>query len=606
MNPPSNPPSGSREIYLRLLRYARPHWKYFLLGISGMLGFAFADVSFIALMRPLLDDSFVQRDATTISTMPWLILVLFLVRGAAAYASAYGMAAVGRQVIKTLRGELFEHFLHLPVSFFDRSSPGSLLTRLTYHAEQVAESTSNVITAMVKDGITVIGLIGLMFWLEWRLAIFIIAVGPIIAVLINVISRQFRTISRRIQDSMGDVSHVAEEVITAQRVVKLFGGQAYERAQFGVANEKNRRMNVRLVATRAGSSASVQFIAAWAVSAVVYVATSPTVLESMTPGTFVGFIGAMMSILGPVKNLTNLNEKLQKGISAATDIFKLLHETVEHTGGEVLQSPVRGAVSFRDVSFHYPGTSKNVLEGINLDVRAGETVAFVGRSGSGKSTLLSLLPRFYDATGGAITIDGQDIAKIDPRDIRRHIALVDQNVTLFNDTVERNIAYGELGGASRADIQAAAESAHAWDFIRQLPQGLDTPVGPNGVMLSGGQRQRMAIARALLKTAPLLILDEATSALDTESERVVQDALLTLMEGRTTLVIAHRLSTILHADRIVVIDQGRIVEVGTHAELLERNGEYAALYRLQFSSSDEPMDLGELTELPPVNDSPTG
>ncbi len=587
MSSPLNPPSGSREIYLRLLRYARPHWKFFLLGIAGMLGFAFADVSFIALMRPLLDDSFVQRDATTISTMPWLILVLFLLRGAASYASSYGMAAVGRQVIKTLRGELFEHFLHLPVSFFDRSSPGSLLTRLTYHAEQVAESTSNVITAMVKDGITVIGLIGLMFWLEWRLAIFIIGVGPIIALLVRFISRQFRTISRRIQDSMGDVSHVAEEAITAQRVVKLFGGQDYERAQFGVANEKNRRMNVRLVATRAGSSASVQFIAAWAVSAVVYVATSPTVLASMTPGTFVGFIGAMMSILGPIKNLTNLNEKLQKGISAATDIFKLLHETVEHTGGDELPEPVSGAVSFRNVGFIYPGTTKPVLQDINLEVAAGETVAFVGRSGSGKSTLLSLLPRFYDATSGTITIDGHDLASIDPRNIRRHIALVDQNVTLFNDTVERNIAYGELAGASRADIQAAAESAHAWDFIRLLPQGLDTPVGPNGVMLSGGQRQRLAIARALLKTAPLLILDEATSALDTESERVVQDALLTLMEGRTTLVIAHRLSTILHADRIVVIDQGRIAEVGTHAELLERNGEYAALYRLQFHGGED-------------------
>lgn len=590
MNASSDAFSAPKQIYLRLLRYARPHWQFFLVGLVGMLGFAVADVSFIALMRPLLDETFVNQKAATIASMPWLILVLFILRGVSAYASAYGMAAVGRQVIKTLRGEVFEHFLHLPVSFYDRSSPGNLLTRLTYHAEQLAESTSNVITAMVKDGLTVIGLIGMMFWLEWRLAIFILAVGPIIAILVRVISKKFRVISRRIQDSMGDVSHVAEEVISAQRVVKLFGGQEYEREQFCKANEKNRRMNVRLIATRAGSTASVQFIAAWAVAAVVYIATSPAVLATMTPGTFVAFVGAMLALLGPVKNLTNLNEKLQKGISAATDIFKLLNEEVEPSEGEALPEPIAGGVEFRQLSFVYPGTQKPVLEDVDLSIAPGETVAFVGRSGSGKSTLLSLLPRFYEPTSGSIWIDGVDLATVNPRALRQHLALVDQNVTLFNDTVERNIAYGELAGASRADIQAAAESAHAWDFIRHLPLGLDTPVGPNGVMLSGGQRQRLAIARALLKPAPILILDEATSALDSESERVVQDALLTLMEGRTTLVIAHRLSTILHADRIVVIDHGRIVEVGKHAELLERDGAYAALYRLQFSDDDAGYD----------------
>lgn len=577
---------SARQIYLRLLQYARPHWRFFLLGVIGMIGFAVADVGFIALMRPLLDESFVQRDAATIARMPWLILLLFLLRGAAAYTSAYGMAAVGRQVIKTLRAQLFEHYLRLPVSFFDRSSPGNLLTRLTYHAEQVAESASNVVTAMIKDGLTVIGLVGLMLYLEWRLAVFVLAIGPVIALLVSVVARRFRKISRRIQDSMGDVSHVAEEVVTAQRVVKLFGGQSYERAQFGVANEKNRRLNLRLVATRAGSTASVQFIAAWAVSAVVYIATSPTLLETMTAGTFVAFIGAMLSLLGPIKNLTNLNEKLQKGIAAAADIFGLMATPPEPVGGESLSRPVRGALSIEGLRFAYPGTQKAVLDQIDLQIQPGETVAFVGRSGSGKSTLLSLIPRFYDPDAGRILLDGQDLRNIDPQDLRRHIALVDQNVTLFNDTVERNIAYGELANASRADIQAAAEAAHAWEFIRRLPQGLDTPVGPNGVMLSGGQRQRLAIARALLKPAPLLILDEATSALDSESERVVQDALLSLMEGRTTLVIAHRLSTILHADRIVVVDQGRIVEVGQHQELLQADGAYARLYAMQFGTED--------------------
>ncbi len=591
----ANPPmTNSRQIYLRLLGYARPHWRWFLVGVAGMVGFAVADVSFVALMRPLLDESFVNRDSSTIAAMPWLILMLFLLRGASAYASAYGMAAVGRQVIKSLRRDLFEHYLHLPVAFFDRSSAGNLLTRLTYHAEQVAESASNVITAMIKDGLTVLGLIGLMLYLEWRLAVFVLAVGPVIALLVRFVAKRFRTISRRIQDSMGDVSHVAEEAITAQRVVKLFGGQAYERTQFGHANEKNRRLNLRLVATRAGSTASVQFIAAWAVSAVVYIATSPSVLASMTPGTFVAFVGAMLSLLGPIKNLTNLNEKLQKGIAAAADIFGLLAETAEPRGGRVLPGPVQGAVRLEGVSFRYPGSEKWVLQDIALDIAPGETVAFVGRSGSGKSTLLSLLPRFYDPQQGRITIDGEDLRELDPHALRRHIALVDQNVTLFNDTVERNIAYGELADASRADIQAAAEAAHAWEYIRRLPQGLDTQVGPNGVMLSGGQRQRLAIARALLKPAPLLILDEATSALDSESEKVVQDALLTLMEGRTTLVIAHRLSTILHADRIVVVDAGRIVEIGPHAELLERDGAYAKLYQMQFGEAAEAAESAPL------------
>ena len=588
------PAPDARRIYARLLGYARPHWRFFVLAVLGMGGFAAADVSFVALMRPLLDESFVSRDASTISRMPWLILVLFLLRGVSAFLSAYGMAAVGRQVIKTMRAELFDHYLRLPVRFFDRSSAGALLTRLTYHAEQVAESASNVITAMVKDGLTVIGLVGLMLWLEWRLAVFVLAIGPVIALLVRVVAKRFRTISKRIQNSMGDVSHVAEEVIQAQRVVKLFGGQDYERGQFGRANENNRRLNLRLVATRAGSTASVQFIAAWAVSAVVYIATSPDVISTMTPGTFVAFVGAMLSLLGPIKNLTNLNEKLQKGIAAAADIFELLREPAEPVGGAQPVEPVRGAITVEGLQFVYPGTEKAVLQDVSLDIAPGETVAFVGRSGSGKSTLLSLLPRFYEPTQGRILLDGVDIASLDPVALRRHIALVDQNVTLFNDTVERNIAYGELGQSTRADIQAAAEAAHAWEFIRKLPRGLDTPVGPNGVMLSGGQRQRLAIARALLKPAPILILDEATSALDSESEKVVQDALLTLMEGRTTLVIAHRLSTILHADRIVVIDGGRIVEIGTHTELLERDGAYATLYRMQFGDGVQGLPAADL------------
>lgn len=577
------PEQTSGEIYRRLLRYARPHWRMFLIGIAGMIGFAAADVSFVALMRPLLDGSFVDKDPTIIKLMPILILVLFLLRGVSAFASAFGMAWVGRQVISALRGELFNQYLRLPVRFFDQSSSGNLIAKLTYHTEQVAESTSNALTSMVRDGLTVIGLVGLMLYLDWRLACFILAVGPLIAGLVTYVSRRFRKISGRIQESMGDVTHVAEEAISGQRVVKLYDGADYEAAHFAGVNEHNRKLHLKLVSTRAGSTATVQFIAAWAVAAIIYFATTPQMLDSMTPGTFVAFVGAMLSLLQPLKNLTTLNEKLQRGIAAAANIFVLLNEPPEKDSGTLPLSQAQGRIVFEGLRFTYGDPDQNVLHGIDLEVEPGQTIAFVGRSGSGKSTLLALLPRFYDATAGRITLDGQDIRDYRLADLRRQFALVDQNVTLFNDSIARNIAYGALADASMAEIEAAARAAHALDFIQALPRGFDTQVGQNGVLLSGGQRQRLAIARALLKPAPILILDEATSALDTESERAVQAALETLMEGRTTLVIAHRLSTIQGADRIVVMDGGRIVETGPHEELLAKGGHYAHLYNMQFN-----------------------
>ena len=575
-------PEAGKDIYRRLLTYAKPHWRMFLVSLLGMAGFAAADVSFVALMRPLLDGSFVERDPTIIATMPWLILGLFLLRGVSAFASAYGMAWVGRQVIKALRAELFNHYLRLPVAFFDQSSSGNLIAKLTYHTEQVAESTSNALTSLVKDGLTVIGLIGLMLYLDWRLTLFILAIGPLIAGLVTYVSRRFRRISGRIQDSMGDVTHVAEEAITGQRVVKLYDGAEYEKAHFETANEANRRLHLKLVSTRAGSTATVQFIAAWAVAAIIYFATSPQVLETMTPGTFVAFMGAMLSLLQPLKNLTTLNEKLQRGIAAAQNIFELLGEPQEPEGGDRSLVRAEGHIRFEAVSFAYPAGDAPVLHNLSLAIEPGQTVAFVGRSGSGKTTLLSLLPRFYDVGSGRILLDGADIRDYRLADLRRQFALVDQNITLFNDSIARNIAYGALEHVSRDEIERAAESAHAMEFIRGLSRGLDTPVGQNGVLLSGGQRQRLAIARALLKPAPILILDEATSALDTESERAVQDALARLMQGRTTLVIAHRLSTIQRADQIVVLDGGRMVETGRHEELLARDGFYAKLYQMQF------------------------
>ncbi len=575
-------PKGS-EIYRRLLRYARPHWRMFAIGIAGMAGFAAADVSFVALMRPLLDGSFVDKDPAIIKAMPWLILLLFVLRGVSAFASAFGMAWVGRQVIKTLRAELFGQYLRLPVAFFDQSSSGNLIAKLSYHTEQVAESTSNALTSVVRDGLTVIGLVSLMLYLEWRLACFILATGPLIAGLVSYVSHRFRRISTRIQDSMGDVTHVAEEAISGQRVVKLYDGVDYEEAHFATANEHNRHLHLKLVSTRAGSTATVQFIAAWAVAGIIFFATSPQMLDSMTPGTFVAFIGAMLSLLQPLKSLTTLNEKLQRGIAAAANIFELLNEPPEPQGGSATLDRAEGRIEFENLSFAYPGAEKPVLENLSLGVEPGQTVAFVGRSGSGKTTLLSLLPRFYDPSAGRILLDGLDIREYRLSSLRQQFALVDQNVTLFNDSIARNIAYGALSDATQAQIEAAARGAHALEFIQALPKGFQTQVGQNGVLLSGGQRQRLAIARALLKPAPILILDEATSALDNESERAVQQALNALMQGRTTLVIAHRLSTIQGADLIVVMDAGRIVETGRHDELLAKGGHYANLYNLQFS-----------------------
>ena len=586
MNEPLTTAAGlltSKQIYLRLLEYARPHWRMFLISLIGMAGFAAADVSFVAMMRPLLDGSFVDKDPKIIARMPWLILFLFLLRGISAYASAYCMAWVGRKVISALRGEIFEQYLRLPVSFFDKSSSGNLIAKLTYHTEQVAESTTNSLTSIVRDGLTVIGLVGLMLYLDWRLACFILAIGPLIAGLVTYVSRRFRKISKRIQDSMGDVTHVAEEAISGQRVIKLYDGVAYETAHFEVANVSNQLQNLKLVSTRAGSTSMVQFIAAWAVAAIVYFATSPQVIDSMTPGTFVAFIGAMMSLLQPLKHLTTVNEKLQRGIAAAQDIFQLLEQPPEPDNGTQPLSAARGEIRIENLNFHYASSSTPVLKQINLNIEPGQTVAFVGRSGSGKTTLLSLLPRFYDAGRGQIMLDGHDIQDYKLADLRSQFALVDQNVTLFNDTIARNIAYGGLSDVSEERLRKAASAAHALEFIEALPDGFQTRVGQNGVLLSGGQRQRLAIARALLKPAPILILDEATSALDTESERAVQHALAALMQGRTTLVIAHRLSTIQGADKIVVMDAGHIVETGKHDELLAQDGYYATLYNMQFS-----------------------
>ena len=569
-------------MYRRLLGYALPHWRVLLTAFVATGVFAGVDASFAALVKPLLDQAFVAQDQAYIRWLPVAIIGLFLLRGLSSFASAYGMAWVSRRVVMDVRAGLYNHLLTLPVSFYDQVSSGQVIARLTYHVEQVADAVTGVLTTVLKEGLTVIALIGWMLWLNWQLTLFAFAVMPFIAVIIRYVSKRFRVISGRIQQSVSDVTDAAEETVSGQRVIKLANAEPVERARFHQVNNSNRQQQMKVVATQAGSAALIQFIAAWAVAAIVFFATRPGMLEAMTPGTFASFMLAMLSLLQPIKSMGKINERMQRGIAAGTSIFAVMNEPSEPVGGDQPLPRARGEIQFDQVTFRYRPELDEALRGVSIDIAPGQTVAFVGRSGSGKSTLLSLLPRFYDPSGGVVQLDGHDIRDYRLADLRAQIALVDQQVRLFNASVADNIAYGLAERPDRAAIETAARAANAWEFIERLPQGLDTVIGSDGQQLSGGQRQRLAIARALLKNAPILILDEATSALDTESERLVQAALARLVEGRTTLVIAHRLSTIQAADCIVVMQDGRVIETGRHEQLLARNGLYAALHQMQF------------------------
>ncbi len=589
MNDTSNP-SDSRSggiIYRRLLGYVWPHWRPFVIAIVALAGVAGSEAGFAAFLQPMLDGSFVEKDPEIIRLTPFVIIGIFVLRGLASFTSGYLMSWVAREVICTLRGEMFEQLLRLPVSFYDNTPSGTLIAKLIYDVEQVARATTDVVTILVRDSLTVVALLSWMFYLNWQLAVILLVGAPVVAQVINVINRRFRRYSTRIQDSVGEVTQIAEEAIEGQRVVKTYGGQAYESERFGEANESNRSLNMKMEATNAASVPVVELVAAIASAVVIYIALQQVEEEALTVGSFMSFIASMMMLHSPMKRLTRITASLQRGIAAADSIFTFLDTPSESDSGEQGLQRCTGAVTYRNVNFSYGEEKGGVLHDIDLEIAPGQSVAFVGRSGSGKSTLVSLLARFYDVSEGAIEIDGHDIRDIQLESLRHNIALVSQHITLFNDTIANNIAYGSLGESSRDEIIAAAEAAHAMEFIRDLPDGLDTMVGENGVLLSGGQRQRLAIARALLKNAPILILDEATSALDTESERHIQAALEELMENRTTLVIAHRLSTIEKVDKIVVMEQGRFIESGRHGELLAQNGQYAVLYNMQFQDKAE-------------------
>ncbi|NQY26749.1 MAG: lipid A export permease/ATP-binding protein MsbA [Piscirickettsiaceae bacterium] len=580
----------SRELYQRLLRYVKPYRLVFIGAILAMLVFAATETGLAALMKPLMDGSFVERDVDTIRLIPLALIGLFLIRGVANFFTSYGLGWIARNVIKTLREEMFERLLNLPASFYDKSTSGQLMSKLLFDVEQVANAVTDAVLTLIRDTLTIIGLLAWMIYINGTLSLIILLTTPLIAIVVFKVSSRFRRISKNIQQSMGDVSHISSEIIDGHREVKTFGSQQYEIKRFDKVNQTNRQQRMKMVTTDAISQPIIQMITVLGLSGVIYLATVPEMLEQISAGSFISFVTAMFMILAPIKRLTKINGKLQRGIAAAQSIFDLLDEKTEIDTGTKTLGRAQGEIQYQHINFSYDRAKGSVLNDISFHASAGQTIAFVGHSGSGKTTLVGLLARFYSLNDGVISIDGININDLTLTDLRQQISLVNQHVILFNDTIANNIAYGQKQHVSNDDIIAAAKAAHAWNFIERLPDGLATHIGENGVLLSGGQRQRLAIARALLRDAPILILDEATASLDSEAERHIQAALETLMKKRTTLVIAHRLSTIEKADQIIVMHDGHIVETGTHAELIAKGDHYAELHRLQFQELEKSND----------------
>jgi subfamily B ATP-binding cassette protein MsbA len=575
----------SRDLYLRLLGHVRPHWKGFVLTLAATALAAATEPLFPALMKPLLDKGFGQGDQGWLAWLPLAIVGIFILRGVAGFFASYGMSWVSNKVITDLRQLMFERLMRLPASYFDAHASSVPATRIAYDVNGVAAAATSTLTVLIRDTLSVIGLVAWLLWLNWKLTLISLAVIPLTALVVRAFSKRLRRLSLSAQEGMAQMNEVLQESIRGHKVVKIFGGEQHATARFFKVNNALRGYGMRQAIAAAAVAPITQIFASVGLAIVVWVALQQSAGNETTVGGFVSFITAMLLLLAPLKHLADINAPLQRGLAAAESVFRMLDEATEVDAGTVTLGRARGEIEFAGVGLRYAGAERDALTGVDLSIRPGETLALVGPSGGGKTSFVNLVPRFYHAGAGQIRIDGHDIETLTLGSLRANIAHVGQDVFLFDDTVAANIAYGGKRDAGRSEIEAAARAANALEFIERMPQGFDTTIGENGARLSGGQRQRIAIARAILKDAPILILDEATSALDSESERAVQEALETLMQGRTTLIIAHRLSTVEHADRIVVLSQGHIAEVGRHAELLATGGVYASLYRLQFAEA---------------------
>ena len=580
---PTNQPSA-KQTYSRLLTYIKPHWPIFAAGIFGMVILAATEAGIPALLKPLLDGTFVEKDPVYLAWAPISLIVLFLIRGLAQIASAAAFSAISTRMMHKLREQMFERLLILPTRYFDNHITGNIISKFTYDVSQISHAGVELLNALVKDSLTVVALLAYVFWLDWKLSLLTLALVPTVALIAKYVGRRQKHLSLGLQESFGELTHVVDESARGQKVVKIYGGQDYEASRFDQIAKLIRHQHFKLNISSKIGVPIVELVGAVIMATVIYIGTARAEEDQLTVGGFVAFFAALGLLFSPIKRLTRLTHPFQMGLAAAESVFGLIDELPEPDKGDKPLERVEGKIVFDGVTFRYPNAERDALGPIDLTVEPKSVLALVGPSGSGKTTLASLVPRLHDLASGRILIDGHDIRELSLSELRGQIALVSQDVVLFNDSVAANIAYGQPVDLER--LSAAARNANALAFIEDLPQGFDTLVGENGTRLSGGQRQRIAIARALYKDAPILILDEATSALDSESERLVQEALRNLEAGRTTLVIAHRLSTIQHADCILVMNEGQIMESGDHDSLLEQGGLYKYLYETQFANKE--------------------
>lgn len=573
---------STKQTFRRLWPIIAPFKAGLIVAAIALIINAAGDAFMISLLKPLLDEGFDKADNDVLKWLPLAVLGLMVVRGGSSFVSTYCVSWVAGKVVMNMRRKLFGHMMGMPVSFFDQQSTGTLLSRITYDSEQVASSSSGALITIIRESAYIIGLFTMMFYYSWQLSLILIVIAPIVSITIRIVSKRFRKISKNMQTGMGHVTASAEQMLKGHKEVLIFGGQKVETERFYKVSNNMRRQNMKMVTASAISDPIVQLIASFALAFVLYAASFPDIRDELTSGTIAVVFSSMFALMRPLKSLTNVNAQFQRGMAACQTLFAILDSEQEKDEGTKVLKDVKGNIKFENVTFTYATKDHPALDDISFTLSAGKSVALVGRSGSGKSTIANLITRFYDIDKGSIQIDGHDIRDYTLSSLRSQVALVSQHVYLFNDTIANNIAYATDGSYSREQIEKAAEMAYAMDFIAKLDKGLDTVIGENGVMLSGGQRQRIAIARALLRDAPILILDEATSALDTESERAIQAALDELQKNRTSLVIAHRLSTIENADEILVVQDGHIIERGTHTSLLAQNGAYSQLHSIQF------------------------